>query len=170
MVEGMAAALAAHPLIPALLQGGEAEVSMVWTDPETGAPCKGRPDYARFEDACLLDLKTTLDASPAAFGRAAWSYGYATQAAAYLAGAAALGVEIRDYLLLVVEKAPPYGVAVYRLPDAALELGRRRWREAVRRYAECLERNTWPGYPETITELTLPGWALSEFYTTEEGE
>ncbi|MCC7277471.1 MAG: PD-(D/E)XK nuclease-like domain-containing protein, partial [Chromatiaceae bacterium] len=65
---------------------------------------------------------------------------------------------------LAVEKAPPFAVGVYRLPDAALELGRRRWAEACRTYAACVESGRWPGYSETITELTLPGWALSEFY------
>lgn len=169
-VEAMAAALAAHPLIPALLAGGVAELSMTWADPETGAPCKGRPDFARFADGAILDLKTTLDASPGGFARAALNYGYGTQAAAYTEGAAALGHPVRDYLLLVVEKQPPHGVAVYRLPDAALELGRRRWREAVAVYAECLERGTWPAYPETITELPVPGWALSELYDHEETE
>jgi hypothetical protein len=167
-VEAMAAALAAHPLVPALLQGGRAEVSMIWEDPETGTPCKGRPDFARFSDGALLDLKTALDASPAAFARAAHGYGYGTQAAAYLAGAAALGFEVRDYVLIVVEKGPPFGVACYRLPDAALELGRRRWREAVEVYRDCLERGTWPGYPETITELALPGWAMTEFCQEEQ--
>ena len=161
-VEGMADALHAHPLIPALLERGQAEVSMIWSDAETGAPCKGRPDFARFDDGALLDLKTALDASPAGFTRAAFNFGYHIQAAAYREGAAALGRPISDYLLLTVEKSPPYAAAVYRLADAPLELGRRRWREAVALYSECLERNEWPGYSSSIQELTLPNWAMGE--------
>lgn len=166
-VAGMAAAVAAHPLIPALLEGAEVELSMIWTDPATAAPCKGRADAARLADGVFLDLKTTLDASPAAFARAALNYGYHVQAAAYTAGAAVLGFEVRDFLVLCVEKTPPFCCAVYRLPDAALELGAKRWADACRAYAECLERGTWPGYPEGITELVLPGWAMSEFYQEE---
>lgn len=69
-VEAMGASMAAHRLIPVLLKGGEAETSMFWDDPDTGAQCKGRPDFARFADATILDLKTTTDASPGAFARA----------------------------------------------------------------------------------------------------
>ncbi|MCC7277478.1 MAG: PD-(D/E)XK nuclease-like domain-containing protein, partial [Chromatiaceae bacterium] len=69
---------------------------------------------------------------------------------------------------LAVEKAPPFAVGVYRLPDAALELGRRRWAEACRTYAACVESGQWPGYGDAIRELILPGWALNEFYESDE--
>ena len=164
LVEGMAAGILAHPLAPALLADGTPELSMLWDDPETGCPCKGRMDLARLEAGAILDLKTTLDASPAAFARSVISFGYATQAAAYLSGAAALGADVRDFIILAVEKAPPFAVGIYRLPDAALELGRRRWAEACALYVACLESGRWPGYPDTITELALPNWAMSELY------
>ena len=169
LVESMAAAIAAHPLAPALLEGGTPELSMIWDDPETGCPCRGRADLARLEAGAILDLKTTLDASPAAFARSVMSFGYATQAAAYLSGATALGADVRDFIILAVEKSAPFAVGIYRLPDAALELGRRRWREACELYAACLESGCWPGYPETITELALPNWAMAELYETDEG-
>ncbi len=168
LVESMAAAIAAHPLAPALIEGGTPELSMIWNDPETGCPCKGRGDLCKFEAGAILDLKTTLDASPAAFARSVMSYGYATQAAAYLSGAAALGADVRDFIILAVEKSAPFAVGIYRLPDATLELGRRRWREACELYAACLESGCWPGYPETITELALPNWAMAELYETDE--
>ena len=163
-VESMAAGLLAHPLVPALIEGGTPELSLIWDDPETCAPCKGRADLARLEAGAILDLKTTLDASPTAFARSVVSFGYSTQAAAYLSGAAVLGADVRDFIILAVEKAPPFAVGIYRLPDAALELGRRRWREACGLYVQCLESGRWPGYPEGITELTLPSWAVSELY------
>lgn len=166
-VSQMAASIAGHPLAPHLLTGGQAELSMLWTDPETGAPCKGRADLARLEDGAIIDLKTTIDASPGAFARAVINYGYSTQAAAYLSGAAALGFEVRDFVILAIEKSPPYALGIYRLPDAALELGKRRWAEACRLYATCLETGRWPGYGEEIAELILPGWAVSELYETE---
>lgn len=164
LVEGMAGAILAHPLAPALIEGGTPELSMVWNDSETGCPCKGRADLARLADGAIIDLKTTIDASPAAFARSALSYAYHCQAAAYLSGAAALGADVRDFIIVAVEKSAPFAVGIYRLPDAALELGRRRWREACGLYVQCLESGRWPGYPEGITELTLPSWAVSELY------
>ena len=164
LVESMAGAILAHPLAPALLADGTPELSMLWDDPETGCPCKGRMDLARLEAGAILDLKTTLDASPAAFARSVVSFGYATQAGAYMSGAVVLGADVTDFIIVAVEKSAPFAVGIYRLPDAALELGRRRWREACALYVQCLESGRWPGYPETITELALPNWAMSELY------
>ncbi len=164
LVEGMAGGILAHPLAPDLLAEGAPELSLIWDDTGTGCPCKGRADLARLEVGAIIDLKTTLDASPGAFARSAVGYGYHVQAAAYLAGARALGADVRDFVILAVEKSAPFAVGIYRLPDAALELGRRRWREACELYAACLESDRWPGYGDGIRELILPGWALSEFY------
>lgn len=162
LVEGMAAGILSHPLAPALIEGGAPELSMIWTDQETGAECKGRADLARLADGCLLDLKTTLCAAPGDFARAVLSYSYHCQAAAYQKGCKALGAEIQDFIFVVVEKAPPYLAAVYRLPDSFLELGRRQWAAACRTYAECRERGAWPGYAPGITELELPRWAWTD--------
>lgn len=162
IVEGMAAGILAHPLAPALLADGTPELSMVWTDPESGAECKGRADLARLADGCLLDLKTALSAAPGDFARSVLAYGYHCQAAAYESGCKALGEEIRDFLFVVVEKAPPYLAAVYRLPYSFLELGRRQWAAACRTYAECREKDAWPGYAPGITELDLPRWAWTD--------
>ena len=170
LVEGMAAGILAHPLAPALIEGGTPELSMLWTDPESGAECKGRADLARLADGCLLDLKTALSAAPADFARSVLSYGYHCQGAAYESGCKALGAEIKDFLFVVVEKAPPYLAAVYRLPDSFLELGRRQWAAACRTYAECRERDAWPGYAPGITELELPCWAWTDENTDETPE
>lgn len=162
-----------QPLIPALLDGARIENSLFWTDPETGAACKGKPDAVRFTadgTAVVIDLKTTLDASPGAFPRAVLNYGYHVQAAAYLEGLRVLGYQARDFIVVCVEKSPPYCCAIYRMPDAALELGARRWREACRVFKECCDRNEWPGYPAELQELALPQWALSEFYQPETEE
>ena len=159
-----AAAKSDRLLAPALIEGGQAELSAIWIDAATGAPCKGRFDLARLEDGVIVDLKTTLCAAPADFARCVLSYGYHCQAAAYLSGAAALGADVRDFIILGAEKSAPYAVGIYRLPDAALELGLRRWAEACRTYADCRESGIWPGYGGGIQELELPGWALSEFY------
>jgi hypothetical protein len=163
-VEGMSVGILDHPLAPALIEGGTPELSMIWTDATTGAECKGRADLARLEDGVILDLKTTLSSAPGDFARSVLSYGYHCQAAAYLAGAATLGADVRDFIILAVEKTPPFAVGIYRLPDAALELGRRRWGEACELYATCIESGHWPGYGDGIRELILPGWAVSELY------
>ena len=67
-----------------LLTGGKAEQSFFWDDARTGIRCKCRPDYLR--DGFCVDYKTTQDASPEAFQKAAYRYRYPVQAYWYLHG------------------------------------------------------------------------------------
>lgn len=161
IIEGTAASIEAHPVARHAVRGGQAELSGYFTDPETGVHCRIRPDYLRLADGIMIDLKTTLDAGPRAFERSIQTFGYHLQAAAYSAGYEAItGEPLRDFLFLSVEKAPPYAVGLYRLEDQALEVGRRQYREALRRWAECLERDHWPAYSDHIESISVPAWAL----------
>jgi hypothetical protein len=164
IVEGMAKSVHSHPLAAKLLEGAAVEVSMLWRDPATGCDCKGRMDLFKPDAGAILDIKTTLDASPSGFAKQALNFGYHIQAAAYLSGANTLGADIRDFIIIAVEKSPPFACAVYRLSDAHLELGHRRWAEACSTYQRCTESGEWPGYGDTIQELTLPNWAANELY------
>lgn len=160
-VEAMAQAVREHPTAALLLTEGEPELSAWWEDPETGVPCRARFDWLRRGDALGVDLKTAQDAGPRAFERAIQTHGYHVQAAFYSAGFQAIaGEPLRDFAFICVEKAPPFAVACYRLDDAAMDEGHRRVREGLRRYAECLERGEWPGYPTEIQSITLPRWGF----------
>lgn len=60
--QSMAAAVKSHPIANKLLQGGQAESAWFWE--ENGVKCKCRPDYLRADIKCVIDLKTTQNASP----------------------------------------------------------------------------------------------------------
>src|SRR5437762_10234862 len=45
IVRAIAGSIRAHPIASEAFVGGEAEVTLTWHDPETGVPCKARPDY-----------------------------------------------------------------------------------------------------------------------------
>lgn len=169
LVEQIAASVCQYPLHAMLLNSGEAELSGFWTDPETGLACRIRPDYTRNDVHLLVDLKTTLDAAPAAFQRSVAGLGYAIQAAFYMDGYAAItGEPCKDFVFLTVEKAAPFAVAAYRLDDTAVQYGRRQYRQALRTLAHCMETDTWPGYPEGIEPITLPEWAFTLENLTDE--
>ena len=51
---------------------GHVEDSVVWKDPHSGALLRSRPDY--YNDFCILDVKTTDDASPEGFARSIAKY------------------------------------------------------------------------------------------------
>ncbi len=154
--------LRALPEIAALLGSGEAEVSFFWLDEETGTLCKGRADWA-FRSAAgvvLLDLKTTEDATPAAFSRSVARYGYHQQAAWYCDGwTAATGEPVLGFVFGAVESAWPHAAASYLLDDAALIKAREHIRSMVALHAECTRTGIWPGIASDITTLSLPAWA-----------
>jgi exodeoxyribonuclease VIII len=143
-----------HPTCQDLLSDGTAESSAWWLDPETRLLCKCRPDWSR--PGLLLDLKTTMDASPAGFARAVERYRYHVQAAYALDGwRAAGGSSIERFLLVAVEKTAPFAVALYDLPAAALTSGRALYRRDLATASDCLSRQHWPGYDPAIVTLPL---------------
>jgi exodeoxyribonuclease VIII len=142
------------------ISGAEYEKSIFWPDPTYGVTCKVRPDVIKQGLYLISDLKTAEDASPEGFSRAAANFGYDIQAAFYIAGARAMtGNHYRDFIFIVVEKKPPYACAVYRASQEMLDAGRVKIGEVLPRYAECLDKDVWPGYGDGIQDLYLPRWA-----------
>lgn len=166
-VTPMVAALRAHRRARPLLEAcQERELSVVFdlqaepmpddTDPPLLAT-KARLDGVAAGLAAILDLKTTSDASPRAFPWAVRRYGYHYQAAVYLEAASASGLPAEHYCLVAIENHPPYAVAVYRLKLDAVQTARRELDPAIRTLARCYLTGQWPGYPEDIHEIDLPG-------------
>jgi hypothetical protein len=145
---------------------GDVEMSCVWTDPASGVLCKGRMDRHSPDIAggAIVDLKTTRDASPLAFERSIFAYGYHRQAAMYLGGAKALGIAARHYVIIAVEKTPPYGVGIYRLTEGAVQGGADQLRPLLALYAEIqtVPREKWWGYADEVRDISLPAYAWSQ--------
>jgi hypothetical protein len=108
----------------------------------------------------LLDMKTTVDASPDACVRSVVNYSYDVQVAHYLDTWRAATGESRRFLLAFQEKTPPYEVGVVELDTR----GEAEWmtsafdkaKEARRLWDECLITGTWPGYPRMIATVGAP--------------
>ena len=161
-IRGMKAAIMEHPAAHALLMGADSkrEVSLYWKDKETGLLCRCRPDVLRF-DGIIPDLKTCEDASPEEAAKACWNFGYDLEATHYTAGLHAVaGIEPRPFPFVFVESKPPHCIAVYVLDNDALEFAEKRRRKLLRKIAECVAADKWPGYPDKIQSLSLPAWAM----------
>lgn len=104
----------------------------------------------------VLDIKTTEDASPYAFGRSAAKYRYDVQAAFYIDILQALGHTIEGFVFIAVEKTPPYAVAVYVIEDEDIARGREKYLENLKTWRECKASNTWKGYD--MGKLMLPNY------------
>lgn len=125
-----------------------------------GVKIKGRPDIVLQDGGSMtivLDVKTTTDASAKNFAKEVWNYRYFLQAAWYLRLTAA-----KEFYFIAVEKEPPYAHAVYRLDDAAIEVGRQLMSSACVTYRECANFGVWPSYPQEPQVLSLPKWASSD--------
>ncbi|MEI6730648.1 MAG: PD-(D/E)XK nuclease-like domain-containing protein, partial [Pseudomonadota bacterium] len=100
------------------------------------------------------------DASPEAFEKSIWNYGYHKQAAFYSDGFDEVyGKKPEAFIFIAVEKKPPYAVSVGMLPSDYIEFGRRANAENLRTYADCLKTNEWSGYDDEIRIFNPPAWA-----------
>ena len=160
-IEAMHAALVSHPVVAGILRTGHSEVTMRWTDYDTGLQCKARADWW-VPGKLLMDLKTTDDASPNGFARSVVKYSYHVQHAHYCDGARACDAQVRNYLIVAQEKTPPYLVGVYHIDANAEYRGYELRQRSMKTMRQCLDSNTWPGYGAGITDLHLPEWAMKD--------
>lgn len=142
-----------------LLTGHAPEVSLRWD--EGDVPLKGRLDGWHEGRGIIVDLKTTRDASPRGFGRAAAEYGYHAQAALYHDGLSELTGRDHEYFIVAVEKTAPYLTAVYEVLPDQIDAGREIVRDGIAAYAEAKGANDWPTRYES-QPLYLPMWAYPD--------
>lgn len=153
------------------LSGGS-EVSVFWEEQSASSPtgltrCRARMDHiiATERHATTLDLKSCMSAHPDACARHVNGYGYAIQRAAYVSAIETVRPELAgrvDFVFVFVELEQPFVVTPVRLSPAFCEIGERRWRRAVELWADCLARDRWPGYVDSITTLEAPEWAIAK--------
>lgn len=149
-----------HPAAQLLLAKGVAEQTLMWTDEETGAKCKARPDWLSEDTGYIVDVKTTEDASPVGFAKSVYNYRYHVQAPWYLDGHLnSIGHAAEGFAFIAVEKTPPYAVSVYYVTPDVYVLGKKTYLRDLKTYMECLRNNNWPGYSQDFQALQLPAWA-----------
>jgi PDDEXK-like domain of unknown function (DUF3799) len=177
-VADMARALRAHPVASRLLHvtTGEPEVSLFWHDEQHGVDRRGRVDWLRTPDKngrlILVDYKTTTDASAEALERSVIRFGYHMQSAWYRDLVVGLGLaKSAPFLFVFQEVSAPYLVHVIELEPDLLAMGDDLNRRALALYADCVERDTWPGYNDGgITSVHAPAWALRQHEATLQDE
>ena len=152
-----------HPVAKALLRSGKPEETIQWTDPTTGAACKCRPDW-QSDLKFIVDLKTTDDVSESAFARSSAKYRYYVQDAFYMDGfEAAKGWRPDGFVLIAVEKNPPYQVEIFTHTQEDVELGRQHYLANLATYTECLRTGVWPNYRDRkVKILKLPSYLTNQ--------
>lgn len=166
---GMCNALATDAFaVHALSQCPQRERSIFFT--YRGVACKARLDACGLVDGrwTILDLKKTLDARPAAWGKTAIDRDYCFQAAFYRAAlASAEGLDYApDFYWKVVEDSDAPTVVHYPLTpirsgvldETGARIGQARMDAAFDRLIECQQSGEWPGYGSYLNPI-WPAWA-----------
>ncbi|UYL88352.1 RecE-like exonuclease [Arthrobacter phage EvePickles] len=155
-VKAMRDSVMNHPVAKIAFTNHRAEESVFWKE-DDGLILKCRPDS--WLPGLLVDLKTTTNANPRDFHKAAFDFGYAQSAAHYIDGVKAATGEDLPFLFVLVEKSAPYLPSVVELDAEVIEMGRRLNTIGKNIYRECLANDEWPGYP-TAPPVHFPAWAI----------
>lgn len=145
-------------------------VTAEWHDPDTGLviPVKTLMDIVPNDDCeapeaseSIIDLKSTRSAKPERWVRDVVAYGLHTQAAFYgTVWNSIPGVKPRKYFKhICIENEAPYIVEKQNLSTEFMEMGKKAYESALKRYCQCLTSNEWPGYRN---RLTVNGWGQTE--------
>lgn len=164
-VKKMRESVMSHKTLSPLFNSGNAELSVFHDYDYYGRNIwlKCRPDWFNKKKKVIVDLKSTMDASPQGFSKSCAKYGYALQAWMYsMICEKVTGQPITAFVFAAVESSPPYGVAGYILDQKSLELGQAKFYSAIDTYLKCIDTDNWPSYGDRIEELTLPQWAFYE--------
>ena len=157
----MAEAVRANKEAAALL-GGDlvCEASVFGHDEASGLDLRCRPDGWRKDIDMLVDLKTTIDASPAGFAKQVANFGYHMQDYFYRRVMALEGVEIDRFAFIAVEKEPPYATGVYELDWASLEEGEAAVKAALEQIKHAQTTGNFSTGNEGLQTIQIPRWAF----------
>jgi hypothetical protein len=134
---------------------------------------KCRPDYLPGYNNIIVDLKTTKTAlDEETIQRHCYNLKYHWSAALSCRGLTT-AAEIKkakgeykgrtlhnQYVFVIVEIDPPHEVIVMNADRDFMALGIKQIMDVLQRLAWCDKNDRWPGIPNKIKQLSLPGWAL----------
>ena len=153
-INGVRSAVWAHPFASRiLLAASDAQLSGVWTDAETGLPCKFRLDLYCKDIGIFIDLKTTRAESPEQFKYQARSLGYPIQLAHYRAGMLTVGLPCAGAYLIAVTKKRPFICTVFEASEPTLVEAEIERMKALKKIVKCQASNHWPGYSEGVETI-----------------
>lgn len=165
-IEEMLSSCYRDKVIQALIKNTEYQLSLFWTDPETGVKLKTRPDICKRKKNVVVNLKTTLDGSPQAFSKDLNKYDYPLQAVIEMRGCLATGVmdKIDKYFWLVVEKVPPFNATIYEFAETDIMACMDNLDFLLHKIKKAQDQNMWPGYSDRadnehgILTAKIPLW------------
>lgn len=155
MFEGVKANPQSNALMGAL---GFCEETIFWTDKDSGVLCKCRPDKRVIDylgSPLVVDWKTISMFSKKEIQDAIWEHNYYVSAAFTLDGMKAIGLDPGPYVFCFVQKKAPNQVLCVVAQEIDIEIGRAKYKAALKQIAECQKTGIYPGF----VDLGMSDWA-----------
>jgi len=146
-----------NALAKAMLTGGKAEHTLYWTDPETGMLCKDRIDLIRDDLTRPKAVEFKTIANIHKFRAHIGEHHYDMQAVIHFEAInQVLGIQAPT--VFVVRQKESRVIRFGQLSETFANIGYRKWRKALSRYAECMKTQTWPGFPQEVEDIDPETW------------
>lgn len=165
-IEHMLTSCYSDSTIKKLIEGTEYQLSLFWTDEESGLNLKTRPDICKRKKNVIINVKTIDDGSPKSFSRELAKFDYPLQAALEVKGCIASGLmpQVDNYFWLVVEKSEPYNATIYEFIESDIRSTTMELEYYLNIIAKAEKEQKWPGYtqqasnPHGILQAQIPLW------------
>lgn len=160
-LQGMYESIQKHRDACRIIKNGQAELSGYFRHRRTNLKCRIRPDYIQKKLWAMPDLKTARDCEFDAFRRVIETQMLDVQLAMYAEGTQIItGQKIEYPCWIVVEKVPPYSVAVWVADEAMMDMGLQTFNHALAGIKACMEVNFWPPYQTGAQNIGPSMWAM----------
>ena len=118
---------------------------------------KARTDGYNPKKNTIIDLKTTLDASPNSFIRDIFKYGYHFQDAFYIDVIEKLTSGTPNFRIIALEKNYPFEACTYELSPKSVAIGRKQYQVELEKLDKALREDKWPSYGP-FNYVKPPAW------------
>lgn len=157
-------------ILKRLIKHSKREISLYYTDPETGLDVKVRPDALQFEENiganAIISVKSSGIEDLRAFYYQAAKLHYDLSEGMYQEVAS--NVTGRDFnctITVMLQTVAPFAVALLVWSPHDIEMGKHKYKTALRTVKECQETNQYPGYDAFseqgafgLIQMELPQW------------
>lgn len=149
-IKHMLASAYADIVINTLIKNIEYQMSLFWTDQESGLNLKTRPDICKTKKNIVVNVKTIEDGHPQSFSRDLAKYEYPLQACLEIRGCIESGLmpSVDEYYWLVFEKKPPYCATLYRFDESDIRAFDTDLQYLLNRVAKAQDQELYPGYSD----------------------
>lgn len=157
-----------------LLKHSKREISLYYTDEETGIDVKVRPDALQFEENigvnAIISVKSSGIEDLRAFYHQAAKLHYDLTEGMYQEVASKVtGRYFNCTITVMLQTVAPYSIALLVWSVDDIETGKHKYRTALNTIKQCEETNMYPGYDAYaeqgnfgLIEMSLPQWNNKE--------